>query len=178
MFTKQKGTLRALAGVVAVTAALMTAGTLAAQASTGQVSTVKITAVTRHAAPSAVPQAVARTGCALTDSQCSYDSGWQSYNNGGCTERTTFTWWRSDDIMDISVEVYSPYLFAGCRAYVTAYLETTAGQVVSSGPYYAYACAMWDPTCSNDRTWSYQVFNVVPSQYTATIDSLWGWTTH
>jgi hypothetical protein len=155
MFTKGAGKLRMLAGVMVGTTALLTVGTLSALAD--------------GIGP--------RTGCALTDSSCSYNSGWQPVINN-CQAQVTYTWWRTDDVMDISVEVQNSNAFVGCRAYGTPYLQTTSGADIVGGKYYSYSCATWDPTCSSDQTWTYQVSNVVPSQDVASIDQLWALATH
>jgi hypothetical protein len=59
------------------------------------------------------------------------------------------------------------YTETGCCAYGAAYLQTTSGQDLAGSKHYGYAYGVLDPT------WSYQVFNVVPSQDIATIDQMW-----
>ena len=151
MFSKRAGELRVLAGVTIAATALVAVGALSARAD----------------------QVGPRRGCALTDSSCSYDSGlWTVSSN--CQARVFYTWWRTDNEMDVSVEVKNSNAFVGCRAYGTAYLQTSSGKDDAGSKSYGYSCGTWDPTCSADQTRTYVVPNAIPSADVATIDQMWG----
>lgn len=151
MFSKRAGKLGALAGVTVATAVLVAAGTLSARAD----------------------EVGPRTGCALTDSSCSYNSGWWTVSTN-CQARVFYTWWRTDDEMDVSVEVKNANAFVGCRAYGTPYLQTTSGKDDTGSKSFGYACGTWDPTCSADQTRTYVVPGAAPSADIASIDQMWG----
>jgi len=189
-----RGGLRGLAAAAGIAATLLLAlGTTAAQASTVQASTVRQTAVhqpaTARTAPPRTHLVHIRMGkrghdvriaaapypsnCSDHDATCTYNSGWQTYNNGGCEEDTTATWDVLVNMLVVSVSVQSPYLFAGCTAYGTVYFGTNSGPTYSVGDYYAYACAVLDPTCSDNQTWSYQTLNAVPTSEQSNINSIW-----
>lgn len=150
MFSKRAGKLGALAGVMVATTALVGVGTLSARAD----------------------QIGPRAGCALTDMQCTYSSGWEAVSNN-CRAQVTYTWWRQDDVMSISVAVKNTNLFVSCHAYGTPYLETTSGKVDAASKFYGFACGTWDGSCHAQQTWNYQVFNTVPSTDIASVDQAW-----
>lgn len=153
MFGKRAGKARALTGVTVVTAA--TAGLVAVGA---------LSARADEIGP--------RVGCATTESQCSYSSGWWTVSNN-CQAQVTYTLYRSDDVMDIAVEVKNSNAFVACHAYGTPLLETTGGKDDTGSKSYGFACGTWDPTCSHDQTRSYEVSNAVPSSDVASIDQVW-----
>ncbi len=67
--------------------------------------------------------------------------------------------------MDVYVNVYSPYWFAGCTAWSTVYFNAGTGTdpgastTYSGGSFYAYACGLQDWSCygtpSGSGEWTY-----------------------
>ena len=116
---------------------------------------------------------------------CSYNSGWFTYGDGSCEADVSVEIFTAENyINNITVEESSPYLFAGCTAWVTAHFQTdaaTGNQVYSSGAYYGYACSETDPTCkyphSDPGIWTYgPVSDGIPSS-TLAADVDWIWVT-
>ena len=150
MHSKRAERLAALAGVIIATTALMGVGAMSARAD----------------------QIGPREACPLKYGQCSYTSGWEEVN-GSCQAQLTYVWTRSDDEIDVHVEVRNSNPFRSCHTYATAYLETIWGKVDPSGSYYGFACGAWDPTCRSDQTRNYPVFNAVPATDIAIINQTW-----
>lgn len=180
---------RVLAATVGVGALMVVGSGVAAQASTGQARTTPANATAgktilvhvRYVTPphGALVTAIPRTppypsNCAYNDATCTYDSGWATYNNGGCLEQTIATWWGvPKNILNVTVNVQSPYLFAGCRAYATVYFGMNSGPPLKVGPFYSYACAEWDPSCSSNQSWTYQVQQAVPQPKLTNLNSIY-----
>jgi hypothetical protein len=85
-------------------------------------------------------------------SVCSYDSGWMTYGDGGCEVDTTVGYLTGYDQITVGVQVKSPYWFASCTAYSTVHLGLLGAPAVSVGPFWGFACAVLDPTCSDPQT--------------------------
>jgi hypothetical protein len=180
--------LRLLAATVGVGALVALGGGAAAQASTvpasgghGHAVLVSVTSAPRVAAGAKMITATLPypSNCAYNDATCTYDTGWQTYNTGGCQARVTAEWWGvPKNILNVTVQVQSPYLFAGCRAYGNVYFGMSSGPPVNGGSYYSYACAVLDPTCSDNQTWTYQVQQALPSGQFSNLNSLYATITH
>ena len=181
--------LRLLAATVGVGALVAFGSGAAAQAGTVPASTGhgKTVLVSVTSAPPAVHggKLVAKippypSNCAYNDATCTYDTGLVNYNNGGsCQAEVTATWWGTPkNILNVDVHVQSPYLFSGCRAYGTVYFGMNSGPPLSVGPFYSYACAVLDPTCSASQTWTYQVQQAVPQGQLSNINSIYATITH
>jgi hypothetical protein len=171
--------LRALAATVGVAGTLLALGSTAAQASTahaspGQARThlVRVTpaAPRQGASPATAPYP---SNCSSHDATCTYNSGWQTYNDGGCQEQTIATWEVLVNTLDVTVNVESPYLFASCTAYATVYFGANSGPPYSVGPYYGFACAELDPSCSSNQSRTYQTLNAVPASQLSNVNSMW-----
>ena len=187
MFSQHKGRagLRGLAAAAGITATLLLAlGSTAAQA--GTVHADARPARTRPARTHLVRLTMGKLGhdtspatapypsnCSSHDATCTYSSGWQTYNDGGCEEDTTATWEVLVNTLVVSVSVESPYLFASCTTYATVYFGMNSGPPYSVGSYYGFACAELDPSCSSDQTRTYQTLNVVPTSQQLGINSMW-----
>jgi hypothetical protein len=118
------------------------------------------------------------SNCAYNDYTCTYDSGWSTYNRGSCTQDTTATWWGvPKNILNVTLTVTSPYWFSGCRAYATVYFGMNSGPPLAVGPFFGYACAVLDPTCSSTQARSYQVQQAVPQAQLTNLNSIYTYTT-
>jgi hypothetical protein len=181
LFRNQTGRagFRALAATVAIAGTLLALGTAAAQASTVQTgagqSKTELTRITLAAPRLGASPATAPypSNCSSGDATCTYNSGWQTYNDGGCEEQTIATWWVLVNTLNVTVNVQSPYLFASCTAYATVSFGITSGPPYSSAHYYGFACAEWDPSCSSSQSWTYQTLNAFPKPESADVDSMW-----
>jgi hypothetical protein len=177
-----------LAATMGVGALVALGGGAVAQASTvqasgghGQPVLLHVTSEPRTAAGAKAVRADLPypANCAYNDATCTYDTGWTTYNNGGCEARVIATWWGTPkNILNVTVDVESPYLFAGCRAYGNVYFGLNSGPPVSGGSFYSYACAVWDPTCSDNQSWSYQVNQAVPQADFHKLNSIYANITH
>jgi hypothetical protein len=177
-----------------VLAAALGAGALIAAGGAAQASTEPAVAHATHSNAKTIlvhvhyvterPTAVPATppfpsNCAYNDATCTYDSGWATYNNGGCLEQTIATWWGvPKNILNVTVNIQSPYLFSGCRAYATVYFGMNSGPPLAVGPFYSYACAEWDPTCSANQSWTYQVQQPVPQSQLTNLNSIYSTTSY
>jgi hypothetical protein len=104
-------------------------------------------------------------GACYFDQECVYDSGWMTYGDGGCEADITVGFEPWENIMNVSVEVQSPYLFAGCTAVAAVHFSTfyaAEGQYDpgwSNGDFWGYACSETDFTChaphADPGTWWY-----------------------
>jgi hypothetical protein len=147
-------------GVVLTFGAL---GTGTAQASTTAAGTAAAAAGLTAAAGVQGPT----TPCNPGRYGCDYDSGWITYGDGTCEVLTAVGWapavpGYSPNELFVDVEVKSLYLFQSCTAYSTVYLSLADGPPVSFGPFWGFACAELDPTCSDPNTTSYTVTSGVP----------------
>jgi hypothetical protein len=116
----------------------------------------------------------ASADCPTANNYCHYDSGWDSNYYGACRVHSTVDWWRSSNTMNVQVEVYSPYLFAGCVANVTVHFGSTIGYDFTANTFYGVACSQTDPTCGDDRTISYyNVASTVPAVFEPFLQSIW-----
>jgi hypothetical protein len=180
--TRGRG-LRLLAATMGVGALVALGGGAVAQASTvqasgghGQPVLLHVTSEPRTAARAKAIMATLPypSNCAYNDATCTYDTGWTTYNNGGCEARVIATWWGTPkNILNVTVDVQSPYLFAGCRAYGNVYFGMNSGPPVSGGSFYSYACAVLDPTCSDNQSWSYEVNQAVPQAQFGNLNSIY-----
>jgi hypothetical protein len=187
--TRRAG-IRLLTATVGVGAlvAFGTGAAGAAQASTGPAGAahgkpvlVSVTSTPRavHAGTLATTTPPYPSNCAYNEATCTYDTGLTGYNNGDCQAEVVATWWGTPkNILNVEVRAKSPYPFAGCRAYGTVYFGMNSGAPLSVGPFYSYACGAWDPTCSADRTWTYQVQQAVPQDQLSNINSIYAGITH
>jgi hypothetical protein len=185
--TRGRG-LRMLAATMGVAALVALGGGAVAQASTvqasgghGQPVLLHVTSQARTAAKAKAIKATSPypSNCAYNDATCTYDTGWTTYNNGGCEARVIATWWgMPKNILNVTVDVQSPYLFAGCRAYGNVYFGMNSGPPISGGSFYSYACAVLDPTCSDNQSWSYQVNQAVPQAQFGNLNSIYANITH
>lgn len=156
-----RAALAALATGVVLTFGVLGAG--AAQAST--------TASTAAGSAAAAAVQGPTTYCNLSLGYCLYNSGWMTYGDGSCEVLTTAEWAPANPVyapppnpntLTVSVEVKSPYLFESCTAYSTVYLGLADGPPVSFGPFWGFACAELDPTCSDPNATGYTVTSGVP----------------
>ena len=153
--------LAALAVGVVLTLGVLGAG--AARASTTAAGTAAAAAGLTAAAGVQGPT----TSCNPDRYGCNYDSGWMTYGDGTCEVLTTVGWapaipGYSPNELFVYVEVKSLYLFQSCTAYSTVYLGMADGPPVSFGPFWGFACAELDPTCSDPNTTGYTVTSGVP----------------
>jgi hypothetical protein len=177
VFKNRKG--RALAATAGIAATLLIlGGGAAAQASTAPASPAHATSLQASAPatlrlglrPATEPYP---SNCSGKDATCTYSSGWQSYNDGACETDVTATWWVLEDVLNVTVSVQSPYLFAGCGSWSTVYFGMNSGPPLAVGDYYGYACSETDPTCSSTQTWTYQTLNAVPTADYPLVNSIW-----
>jgi len=145
---------------------LLAAGAGAAHASTGSAAG-QTTAV--HAA-----QTVTYPSCTSSDTECQYDSGSVPYGDGSnCLQDTEATYFPQSNILDLTVNLQDENWFSGCPVYVTVYFGMTSGPPVSVGPYFVYACAVFDPTCSDNVTWSTVVTDPLTASQLKTLEDIW-----
>jgi hypothetical protein len=76
------------------------------------------------------------------------------------------------NVLDVTIEMHSPNLFASCTSYTTVYFGMTPPLEATRGPYWGFACAVLDPTCSDTQTRTYQASNAVPASDLPGIDDL------
>ncbi len=159
--------LAAIAGIAGIAAAVLVGGSGASQAST-------VPGPVPHGAPGATPATFPYpTPCTENSVSCTYDSGWYAYS-GNCEVDTIATWTSSSNVLDITVKMDDPNWFSSCTSYTTVYFELTPVQdEVEAGPYWGFACAALDPTCSNTQTWTYQASNVIPAADLAGLQNLY-----
>ena len=168
-----RATMRALALALTVMTGVAAAAA-SAQASTTPTAAHSATVAVHTQQANAIRPLNASADCPTANNYCHYDSGWDSNYNGGCEVHSTVDWWRSSKTMNVQVEVYSPYLFAGCRAHVTVHFGSTIGYDFAANTFYGVACSQTDPTCGYDRTISYyNVASTVPAALVSYLQSIW-----
>jgi hypothetical protein len=177
------------AAALAVTGGLLAAGTPGAASSslaTGHAAHAlaeRVHVVHVRTAPHRPGPATAGTGrimlanstenCPVGQNYCSYDSGWVTYS-GGCQADTTVDFWRDSNTVNVEVDVYSPYLFAGCRVYSQLYLGSTLGYAFAGNSFYGYGCSQTDFTCSDPKAEYYNNQPTgVPAAFLPYVESLW-----
>jgi len=202
MFSHHKGRagLGSLAAAAGIAATLLLAfGSTTAQASTTHASTARASAV-HHASTAhaiswpdrthlvrltmgkpghtvSIANAPSPSNCSSHDATCTYSTGWQTYNDGGCEADVTATWNVLINVLNVAVGVQSPYLFAGCTAYGTVYFGLNGGTTYTAESYYGYACSVLDPSCSDNQTRTYQTLNAVPASVQPSVNSMWTYAT-
>jgi hypothetical protein len=188
---RRRAVLAATAGVAATLLTL--GGGAAAQASTVQAGTVQAGTVQASRVQASTGQATSLvasapearllgfkpdtepypSNCSGSDATCTYSSGWQTYNDGGCETDVTATWWVLVDTLNVTVSVESPYLFASCTSWSSVYFGMNSGPPLSVGDYYGFACSTTDLSCSSSQTWTYQTLNAVPKADYPLVNSMW-----
>jgi hypothetical protein len=172
---------RTLAGSFALACGIFAAGAGPAHAST-ITTTSYVLQVPHDMMPRAGLRPDAGTGpsglCVAGTSDCSYDSGWISYGDGGCQVDTTVGFRMDLNQLLVIVEVQSPYLFAGCTAVSTVHFQTFSGLDYSSAGFWGYACSETDFTCKSPHadpgTWGYYPEpSGVPAAQSENITGMW-----
>lgn len=166
--------------------ALVALGGGAAQASTvpaagghGQPVLMHVTSAPRTASKVIMATPPYPSNCAYNSIACTYDTGWVDYSSGNCSARVIATWWGAPkNILNVTVDVYSGYLFAGCRAYGTVYFGMNSGPPLAVGSFYGHACGEFDPSCSYNQSWFYQVNQAVPQGQLGNLNSIYTFITY
>jgi hypothetical protein len=153
---KQPG-LRAFVTIAGIAGTMLAGGSTASQASVAR--------------PETFPYP---TPCYQTSTSCSYNSGWNTYGDGSCEAETIATWsGLPANVLDVTIETRSSYPFASCTSYTTVYFGMAPPLQVILGPYWGFACATLDPTCSSTQTYTYQTSNAVPAADLPAIEDLY-----
>lgn len=84
-----------------------------------------------------------------------YDTGWQNCGTSSCTVRTTVDYSGGVGVK-AETTIKSPYVFSGCweETQITLWYDDGSNATLA---YKAMACAVWDSSCTSERTVRSQV---------------------
>jgi hypothetical protein len=117
--------------------------------------------------------------CVQGQEFCDYNSGWITYEGNQCEADTVVDFNTFANTMTVSVEVYSPYLFASCTAVSTVNFQLYDYPLTfSSAGFWGFACAKWDSTCTaphaDPGTWVYSsAATGIPAEFNGGISGIW-----
>jgi hypothetical protein len=116
--------------------------------------------------------------CVQDNVLCAYDSGMNTYGDGGCEVETWVAYRLDYNQMLVTVEVVSPYWFVSCTAVSTVHFQTFSGQDFTSAGFWGFACAKLDTSCTaphaDPGTWGYgPTASGVPVTQAENISFIW-----